>query len=543
MKELRELMEWVKLKVRRVKFIVKEDVIVNSINEMAIKLGKQDRISTFPHENNLEIRFYSLPDFFKQVVSIKGIGIKADISLGDFSYSKQYFYHALKLVKDPDIGIPNMEYPLIIRNNTCSVFIAPKIYEEEMKDNSIGITNSIKMNKKEDINPFYPLNRMERFALLLLDVRKCFSGEAHRLSREKISQMLDDIVHNEHLFYMIFFMGAYQAVKKENESEEQKKESINAMEVLMGWEKQSVREKVNSIYNRPLNVLNDELASKKDRDTPTKEFSILMKLFREKKDSLTNFTQSQSFYKEILNPPPQATLYVAILLENVANFFRFREKKFNWDQMENIMEDIFEILLEWISIVAGLTYYHLKYHFGTKEQVEDLLDALKDINGYGKHRKLDDLEELPHFSLSGRGAESSKFEQINLELDDGCPSVISYEDEGCRCQLQDSEDLVIKDEMVKILFQYPLTNEILVEFENSGGFTRMDIFRCIYEGYKSIYEEEEKEVGDPGNAPNLMNRARSYGKYGIWGHYMEELYIEGVLYNKSSKTIKLRMGS
>ena len=40
-----------------------------------------------------------------------------------------------------------------------------------------------------------------------------------------------------------------------------------------------------------------------------------------------------------------------------------------------------------------------------------------------------------------------------------------------------------------------------------------------------------------------MNRARSYGKYGIWGHYMGELYIEGVLYNKSRKTIKLRIGS
>ncbi|NVM54285.1 MAG: hypothetical protein HWN66_11340 [Candidatus Helarchaeota archaeon] len=399
------------------------------------------------------------------------------------------------------------------------------------------------MNKNSKINPFHPLNRMERFALLLTDVRKCFSGEAHRLSQEKISQMLDEIVHDEHLFYMIFFMGAYHAVKKENKSEKQRKESINAMEVLMGWEKQSVREKVNSVYIRPLNVLNDELASKKDRDNPTKEFSTLMKLFHEKRDSLTNFTQRRPFYKEILNPPPQATLYVCILLEKVADFFRFKEKKFNWDQMENIMEDIFEFLLEWISIVAGLTYYHLKYRLGTKEQVEDLLDALKDINGYEEHRKLGVLEEMPRFSLSGRSVESSTFEQIKLELDGGCPSVISYEDEGRRSQLQDSEDLVIKDEKIKILFQYPLSNDVLLEFESIGGFTRMDIFRCIYEGYKKIYEEEEKDLGDPGSAPHLLNRARSNGKYGIWGHYMGDLYIEGVLYNKSNKTIKLRIGS
>ncbi len=132
MKELRELMERVKLKVRRLKFFAKEGRIVDAINVMGIELGRQDKISTYPYENDLEIRFFSLPDFFKQVVSIDGIGIEADISLGDFGYSKQYFYHALKIVKDPEIGIPNMQYPLIIRNNMCSVFIAPKIDPEKI---------------------------------------------------------------------------------------------------------------------------------------------------------------------------------------------------------------------------------------------------------------------------------------------------------------------------------------------------------------------------------------------------------------------------
>lgn len=150
------------------------------------------------------------------------------------------------------------------------------------------------------------------------------------------------------------------------------------------------------------------------------------------------------------------------------------------------MEEIFEFLLEWISIVAGPTYYHLKYRSGTKEQVEDLLDALKDINGFGEHRKLGELEEMPRFGLSLRSVESSTFNQIRFELDNGCPSVISYEDEVCRNQLQDSEDLVIKDEKIKILFQYPLLNDELLEFESIGGFTRMDIFRCIYKGYKKI---------------------------------------------------------
>jgi len=113
-----------------------------------------------------------------------------------------------------------------------------------------------------------------------------------------------------------------------------------------------------------------------------------------KKENLSKiFTQKRPFYQYILESPPQATLYVCVLLGKVGNFFRFKDKQFSWEQMSNAMEDIFEILLEWISIVAGLTYYHLKYNLGTEEQVRDLLDALKDINGYKKHRKLGDPAE------------------------------------------------------------------------------------------------------------------------------------------------------
>ncbi len=117
--------------------------------------------------------------------------------------------------------------------------------------------------------------------------------------------------------------------------------------------------------------------------------------------------------------------------------------------MSDIMEDIFEFLLEWISIVAGLTYYHLKYDLGTEEQVKDLLDALKDINGYEKHKKLGEPEESSTFNGLGREVEKSSIKQIDLEFHGGCPSVTSYEDEHCRNQLQNAEDLVIEDEKIK----------------------------------------------------------------------------------------------
>ena len=235
------------------------------------------------------------------------------------------------------------------------------------------------MNQDSPNNPFHYLNRMERFAVLLTDVRYCFLGKAHRMSRENIMLMLDQIVHDEHIFYMIFFMGAYKAVKKENTDMRQKEEIIDAMKQLMGWEKQNIRNKVTDVYK--FNISIDDLIKKEDVGNPKEEFTSLTKLFFKQRKPFTNFVNSRPFYKNILNPPPQATLYVCVLLENVANFFRDKEKQFDWDQMSNMMEDIFDILLEWISIVAGLTYYHLKYDLGTDKQVRDILDALKDING------------------------------------------------------------------------------------------------------------------------------------------------------------------
>ena len=71
----------------------------------------------------------------------------------------------------------------------------------------------------------------------------------------------------------------------------------------------------------------------------------------------------------------------------------------------------------------------------------------------------------------------------------------------------------------------------------------MDLFRCIYEGYKKIYDEEEAEVGDPGTYDRLYNRRKSEGKYDIWGHYLNDLYVEGILYNLEEKSIDLQIGS
>jgi hypothetical protein len=77
--------------------------------------------------------------------------------------------------------------------------------------------------------------------------------------------------------------------------------------------------------------------------------------------------------------------------------------------------------------------------------------------------------------------------------------------------------------VVKI--DYPLTNPDFLEIEAEHTFG--GILWEIANRYKEIYAGEEKtatEVESPN--PQLINRGRSNGNYGIWGHDLEDLYFE-----------------
>lgn len=156
-------------------------------------------------------------------------------------------------------------------------------------------------------------------------------------------------------------------------------------------------------------------------------------------------------------------------------------------------------------------------------------------------------------SMSGlqiRGLDDLKVDDngnINIQLlikDFGTPSVDYYQDEEMRNNVINPNDIVIKDDKIFIRFTYPLSKDTTFEYENKGGFTRLDLYRCIYEGYKKIYDEEEEVVGDPGTlSQRVLNRARSEGPYGIWGHYLSELWIERIFYNPQTKTVEIFIGS
>lgn len=112
----------------------------------------------------------------------------------------------------------------------------------------------------------------------------------------------------------------------------------------------------------------------------------------------------------------------------------------------------------------------------------------------------------------------------------------------CSDELVHPDTIVITHDEITITFDYPLEREAKLTFTNKGGFSRYEFFRCVYEGYKNIYAQEDAVAGDPGMISGMLNRARSDGPYGIWGHVMEDLFLEGIE-DKGDGNYELCMGS
>jgi len=101
------------------------------------------------------------------------------------------------------------------------------------------------------------------------------------------------------------------------------------------------------------------------------------------------------------------------------------------------------------------------------------------------------------------------------------------------------DELLIPDKQIYIIYNYPLSVTVRMKFTHKGGFRRKDIVRCVYEGYKYIYEEETAQVGDPGTCAHLYNRRKSNDPFGIWGHYLEDLVLSRIIYFPQEKTVRL----
>ncbi|TCD04436.1 hypothetical protein EZ449_17525 [Pedobacter frigidisoli] len=79
--------------------------------------------------------------------------------------------------------------------------------------------------------------------------------------------------------------------------------------------------------------------------------------------------------------------------------------------------------------------------------------------------------------------------------------------------LIDKDEIVISENEITIVIDYPLTNPASLSLISETGFSREKLLIEIRTKYIEIFEEEEKAIA--------INDGK--GKYGIWGHSLYDL--------------------
>ena len=108
--------------------------------------------------------------------------------------------------------------------------------------------------------------------------------------------------------------------------------------------------------------------------------------------------------------------------------------------------------------------------------------------------------------------------------------------------MRGADDHVVEASTIRVLYSYPFgTTGPRREERKAGGwifeekapngafFTRADLARAVSARYNAIYAEEEKSTEiKPGYIPGMLNRNRTNGRFGIWGHDIEDLLLTKV---------------
>ena len=98
-------------------------------------------------------------------------------------------------------------------------------------------------------------------------------------------------------------------------------------------------------------------------------------------------------------------------------------------------------------------------------------------------------------------------------------------------QVIDGDDVITTTaEKVTVIFSYPLKGKFRFDLNKFGGnITIGDFAEFIQSTYLRIYKEEKEGIDEPvENIPGMYNRMPSDGPYGIWGHHIGDLVVEGV---------------
>ena len=163
------------------------------------------------------------------------------------------------------------------------------------------------------------------------------------------------------------------------------------------------------------------------------------------------------------------------------------------------------------------------------------------------------LNELLNTPFDGQDKEFDK--EVEEEEDKYLYLQICYRGE----EVRNGDKPYVLAETVRIFYDYPLNNFVTFthtakrSINNGDGkeqkyFTVHDFVDCIKRDYARIYREEEKGLQQKGKdvprvASNCLNRSTTNGKYGIWGHDIGDLVLEGVYFDTEKNKFYLSIGS
>lgn len=125
------------------------------------------------------------------------------------------------------------------------------------------------------------------------------------------------------------------------------------------------------------------------------------------------------------------------------------------------------------------------------------------------------------------------------DFKDGFIPWISLESpENDLIKLLDKDQIVLNENKVTVIIDYPLTKEYRFTIVSDTGFTKARLVREISNHYHQLYREEEataiEKTTPAEKRTTLYNRNQTNGKYGIWGHDIADLVLTEILIYKAS---------
>lgn len=130
------------------------------------------------------------------------------------------------------------------------------------------------------------------------------------------------------------------------------------------------------------------------------------------------------------------------------------------------------------------------------------------------------------------------------------PSISDWLSQKDQFNLESPDEIVIPEQNIYIAIDYPVRDTYTFHFvaNTEKGFTREFLIDCICTQYEKIYVEENavckvSSIEERMRKGGLINRESTNGPYGIWGHDIEDLYLEGINYDANTQMVTLSIGS